>query len=133
MQKDLKISQLIKHYGSTKEGFVKFLYDNILNREGDREGLSCWLKQLESGNFSTSRTVAHFIFSSENQNLIEDMGNEEFINYLYTSILARTPDSEGYRNWLQHISQGMSKREILEAFLDSREWIDICDRFGVRP
>ncbi|MCG9480117.1 MAG: DUF4214 domain-containing protein [Actinomycetia bacterium] len=133
VQRDLNISQLRQHYGSTNEGFVKFLYDNILNRVWDREGLSYWLKQLESGNFSASRTAAHFIFSSENQNLIENMGNEEFINYLYDLILARTPDREGYEQWLLHMDQGMSKREILDAFLDSREWIDICNRFGVNP
>jgi len=51
--------------GADDAAFVSRLYDNILSREGDQEGLGWWTEQLESGDYSRQDVVLGFVQSEE--------------------------------------------------------------------
>jgi hypothetical protein len=130
---DLSIGQLLSHYGPTTEGFVKTLYDNILGRVPDEDGLNYWTDQLNNNIFTGSQIVEHFIFSDELGAKVEAMSNEEFITFLYNSFLSRTPDSEGFNSWVSYMNSGVSKIDTLRVFMDNEEWFNICCMFNVNP
>jgi len=131
--KNLNINELLALYGPTPEGLVKMLYDTILGRFADIDGQKYWVGQLNSGAFNASQVVEHFIFSDELGASIDAMANEEFITFLYNSFLSRTPDSEGFENWVSYMSSGASKLDTLRVFMNNQEWLDICSMFNVAP
>ncbi len=51
--------------GADDAAFVSRLYDNILSREADQEGLGWWTQQLESGHCSRQDVVLGFVQSEE--------------------------------------------------------------------
>ena len=75
----------------------------------------------------------HFIFSGELDAKINAMTNEEFINFLYGSFLSRTPDIDGFNSWVDYMNSGVSKIDVLRAFMNNQEWFDICAMFNVVP
>jgi len=130
---NLNITQLVGHYGASSLGLLYTLYDNILGRVPDEDGLNYWNTQLNNSLFTASQIIEHFIFSDELGSKIEDMTNGEFINFLYNSLFARMPDADGYNQWLSFMASGNSKLDTLRAFLNNEEWINICILFNVTP
>ena len=130
---DLTIEQLLSQYGPTPEGFCKMLYDNILGRCPDEDGLNCWEDCLSNNVFGANQVVECFIFSDELGAKVAAMSNEEFITFLYNAFLSRTPDTEGFNSWLSYMNSGVSKLDILKSFLNNEEWFNICSMFNVTP
>ncbi|MGH1462058.1 MAG: DUF4214 domain-containing protein, partial [Neptuniibacter sp.] len=54
----------------SSEEFITLLYNNVLNREPDEEGLLYWVKVLEEGNLR-SKVLVDFSESEEHQGLVE--------------------------------------------------------------
>jgi hypothetical protein len=131
--KDLSIDELLAYYGPTPEGFIKMLYDNILGRLYDDSGFDYWKEQLNTGVFTASQIAERFVFSYELGSKVEKMDNEEFITFLYRSLLSRTPDESGFKNWVDYMDSGASKLDTLRAFISNKEWHDICHMFNVAP
>lgn len=131
--KDLNIDELLAYYGPTPEGFIKMLYDTILGRLYDDSGFDYWKEQLNTGVFTASQVAERFVFSGELSSKVEKMDNEEFITFLYRSLLSRTPDSSGFKNWVDYMDSGASKLDTLRAFMSNKEWHDICHMFNVAP
>ena len=104
-----------------------------MQRISDESGLNYWNEQLTNNAFGANQTVEHFIFSDEIGAQVAAMTSAEFINFLYSTLFARVPDTDGYNNWLSYINSGFSKEETLRAFLNNEEWINICKMFGVNP
>ena len=48
--------------------------------------------------------------------------NGEFINYIYDALFHRTPDEEGYESWVNGLSNGLSRSEVIESFINSEEF-----------
>jgi hypothetical protein len=130
---NLNMGQLVDHYGATSLGFLGMLYDNSMQRIPDAPGLNYWNEQLTGGVFGANFVVEHFIFSDEIGAKVAAMSNSEFINFLYSTLFARVPDTDGYNNWLSYMNNGFSKEETLRAFLNNEEWINICKLFNVTP
>jgi hypothetical protein len=127
---NLSICQQADLYGRTNTGFVKMLYDNILGRVPDDEGLNNWETALNNG-MSPSKIVYYFVFSDELKPRITIMGSEEFVTFLYKNIFNREPDSDGYNNWVSLMKNGMSKEDVLLLFLNGNEFKNICMMFGL--
>ena len=130
---NLDMGQLVNHYGATSTGFLGMLYDNSMQRIPDTSGLNYWNEQLTGGVFGANKVVEHFLFSDEIGAKVAAMTNEEYVSYLYTTLLSRNSDTDGYNNWLGYINSGFSKEETLRAFLNNEEWINICKLFNVTP
>ncbi|MEI7990407.1 MAG: DUF4214 domain-containing protein [Chloroflexota bacterium] len=133
MAKNLNIDQLLNHYGATPTGFLGMLYDNSMLRIPDSSGLNYWNEQLAGGVFGANQVVEHFLFSDEIGAKVAAMSSVEYVNFLYSTLLDRLPDTDGYNNWLNYINSGFFKEETLRAFLNNEEWINICKLFNVTP
>lgn len=120
-------------YEKTPSGFITYFYNKILFREPEEYGLNAWLERLESVAITGADMIFGFIFGEECQNIIKDYSNDKFIEFLYSQILGRDPDDFGYNTWLSKLNSGMSREDMLKEFLQSEEFKNICNGFGVNP
>lgn len=130
---DLSIAQQVATYGASNIGFTKMLYDNILGRVPDSEGEDDWVTALNEGSITLGDVIFGFVFSKELEGIISPAGPEEFITFLYKNVLNRNPDTDGYANWATLMQNGMTKEEVLLHFIDSDEFGNICEMFGLKP
>jgi hypothetical protein len=80
--------------GSTHQGFVRRLYEDILHRPPDAGGLRHWTDRMETG---TPRTVvAGGFFAS-----VESRADR--VDRLYRSILGRAADPTGISTWSRYL------------------------------
>jgi len=128
---DLSIEKQVAVYGASNVGFTKTLYDNILGRAADEEGLNAWVTALNEGRITLKDLVFGFVFSKELEPVVSPAGPEEYITFLYKNVLNREPDPDGFNNWLTHMQNGMTKEEVLLHFVDSEEFNKICEMFGL--
>ncbi len=112
------------------ELFVNRLYTMALGREGDIEGTYYWLTSLESGRASGADVVRGFLCSREFLN--KEMSDEYFLDILYRVILGRQPDETGKTYWLNKLSSGETRLQVIDGFLHSSEWNEICASYGIR-
>lgn len=112
---------------SEDEGFVTSLYASILKRQPDDGGHEYWLKELRGG-LSREQVIGRFFDSPEYQGF--GRSNRDYARDLYAAVLGRTPDQDGHSYWIQKLSQGMSRSEVLRRFLDSPEYKGIVTACG---
>ena len=116
---------------SALEEFVTRLYENFLNRKPDEGGLKAWVDALESGKATGAKVVAGFVNSQEFQN--NPLNNEDYVTALYRIIFDREPDAAGLANWLKVLENGRTKKKVLEGFLNSEEFKNLCEKLGIEP
>ncbi|BDM24245.1 DUF4214 domain-containing protein [Pseudomonas sp. LRP2-20] len=106
--------------------FVRELYENVLGRDADQDGLDAWVAQLFNG---TSRTdvVQSFLGSTE-AGLKSD---SDFIDSLYQSALGRTADEAGKADWQAALANGASHTDVALAIVGSAEAVEHNDNVVV--
>jgi LCP family protein required for cell wall assembly len=113
------------------QAFVTRFYVQCLNRQPDQAGLDEWVGRLLNGS-KTGADVAHgFVFSEEF--VSNNHGNEAFLTILYRAFFNREPDASGYNTWLGRIAGGMTREEVLDGFLKSQEFSQLCASYGITP
>lgn len=98
------------------------LYNAVLGRTPDSEGLGYWINDMDNGVMLT--TVAKgFIASNEFQvKYGADPSHATYLNLLYQNILDREPDQEGLNYWLTNMQNGIdSPAVVLASFSESFE------------
>jgi len=120
-------------FGSDKDirSFVYRFYQTILGRTPDAGGLNDWTERLKSGIFAGSDVARGFIFSQEFMN--KNVSNEEFVTILYHAFFDREPDSGGYQGWMDKLANGATRYEVLDGFLYSQEFGNLCRRYNIIP
>jgi hypothetical protein len=89
---------------------VRDIYEDVLGRDADREGLTDW-----------SRTVIRQGNSLDDvrENIANSEEAQERINDIYRDVLGREADSDGLETWSDALEDGESlddvRREILES------------------
>lgn len=110
------------------EAFVDRLYVDCLNRASDPNGKAFWVSQLLSGK-SGAEVAKQFFFSDE---LIKkNLSDKEFITRLYRTFMNREPDADGFKYWLNQMSNGKDRTFIFNSFINSTEWANICLKYGI--
>lgn len=110
--------------------FVTKLYKNILYRDPDPQGLANWVNALNNG--ATGSEIARgFLTSAEFTN--KNVSDESFVSTLYNALLDRAPDQQGYDGWVAALKNGNSRINVLNSFMGSQEFKDVCARYNVRP
>lgn len=121
---------IYKKYPAGVEGFIARLYDLVMGRSYDQEGLDYWKGQLDSGSMNASN-IARFFFSCDEYYSL-GYSLDDYITVLYKVFFDRKPDSEGFNYWKGLVlNNGKTRRDVLEGFINSQEWADVCIRFGV--
>ena len=111
--------------------FVERFYRTILERSPDAGGLNDWTERLKSGIFAGSDVAIGFIFSQEFYN--RDTSDEEFVTILYRAFFDREPDAGGFAGWMQKLKDGASRYEVLDGFLYSMEFGNLCRQYNIIP
>ncbi|MBM3709065.1 MAG: DUF4214 domain-containing protein [Actinobacteria bacterium] len=110
--------------------FVIRFYNYCLNREPDQEGLNNWVERLLAKKITGAQTAESFIFSPEFT--AKQTDNKEFLNILYRAFFNREPDPAGFNNWLSLLNSGYSRHFILAGFINSDEFIRLCNSYGIK-
>ncbi len=120
-------------YEKNSTGFVTLFYSRFFRRPPDQTGLDAWVAGLINGDITGADMVNGFIFSEENQALISDYTNSEFIMHLYEVLFDRAPGAANYDAWLSLMDGGMTIEDIVNSFTHSTEFEDFCNLFGIMP
>ena len=122
----------IKNNGNDKNlnGFVTRLYQNVLNRNPDKNGLSYWVNGLQSGKITGSEALTGFFTSNEMKN--KNLTNEAFIEELYNTVLNRKSDNGGLEYWKDRLDIQMSREYVINGFASSKEFSSMCKKYGVK-
>ena len=126
---EMNVSRDIKNiFNSIKSidditGKIYRLYNSAFGRFPDYVGYDYWVKRNNSKRIDFERTTQSFIDSKEYKEIYgEQMSNKSFIEALYSNVLNRLPDQEGYQYWLGNLSNFVDSRsDILIGFSESSE------------
>jgi hypothetical protein len=99
--------------GSTKQGFVNALYEDLLGREPDPGGLAVALTAL--ANNVSRQAVAAAV-------LARDEFHADLITALYEQFLQRAPDPVGFNLSMQALRGGFSEEGLIAVLLGSDEY-----------
>ena len=81
-------------------------------------------------NGNTGADVARgFLYSPEFLN--KAVSNEEFTTVLYWTFFNREPDQAGFNAWVAALNSGASKQDVIEGFINSTEWANLCLSYGI--
>jgi subtilisin family serine protease len=111
--------------------FVTRFYQQCLDRNPDTPGLNGWVLALSNGALYGADVANGFIFSQEFIN--RNTSNEEFVTILYRAFFDREPDTGGYDDWVNYINSGASRQEVLNGFIYSIEFENLCKSYGIAP
>lgn len=111
------------------EDFVSRMYTVALNREAETEGLNDWVGQLRNHTIDGAGIANGFINSREFLN--KNLSNDDFVRVLYATFFDREPDEAGMQDWLNRLNTGVSRTEVLSGFVNSEEFSNLCDTFGI--
>ena len=123
---DQYLSNMDKNGGQTK--LCVRLYQNILGRAPDTDGLNYWTGNLQNG-LSGCRLLEGFFNSQEFANMA--LTDEEYVEILYTTILGRKSDAAGKADWLGRLGKGSTRKDVLAGFAYSPEFSNMCSDAGI--
>ena len=111
-------------------GFVERLYTIALGRASDPVGKQDWIEAITLRGETGAGAARGFLFSDEFLN--KGVSNEEFVATLYRTFFNREPDQAGFNAWVDVLNSGTSKQEVIEGFINSTEWANLCLFYGIR-
>jgi len=98
------------------------LYEGIFGREPDAGGFAGWIENFANG-MSFQEAISRFIDSQEFQIQYAGTDDEGFLTNLYQNVLDREPDDAGLAGWLNNLMTGWTRADVVERFVESREFI----------
>ena len=111
-------------------GFVERLYTIALGRPSDPVGKQDWIDAITLRGETGASCARGFLYSPEFLN--KGVSNEEFVAVLYRTFFNREPDQDGFNAWVGVLNNGTSKEEVIEGFINSTEWANLCLFYGIR-
>ena len=115
--------------------FVDRLYNLCLGRNAEPEGKAYWIEHL-SGNQdknivqkNAAYVVQGFFLSPELIN--KNLSSEDYIKICYKVMLNREAEPAGLKYWSKKLDDGMSLYFILKGFIESPEFTQICNDYGI--
>ena len=108
---------------NTDSGKMFRLYNAAFKRLPDADGLKYWIDQFSSGANDERAVSSSFLLSDEfKERYGANISNAEYVKTLYTNVLGRDFDQEGYNYWLGNLNSGKETRyELLLGFAESPE------------
>ena len=111
--------------------FVERLYNVALGRESEKEGKDFWVEKVTNGEFTGGYCALFFLTGPEF--LQKNTTDDEFLTTLYKTFFDREPEKGGFDFWKDWLKNGHSRQEVIESFVDSAEWCNLCAKYGVNP
>jgi hypothetical protein len=119
------------------EEFVAALYKNLFNRPQETAGYIYWSAEYRRGVVSCSSITMGFLRSAETSPIrsvadASPANRAQYIQLMYMSVLGRYPDQPGFDFWLTAMNGGLGATELENALVDSPEFRNRCQSFGLR-
>ena len=117
--------------GASFKDFIERLYVVALGREAEEDGVNYWMKQVSENGFTGADCARFFLLESPefmNRNLPDDV----FIATLYQTFFGRESDEAGMSYWLGRLASGATKADLVNDFIESVEWCNICASYGIK-
>jgi hypothetical protein len=111
--------------------FVSRFYQVVLGRSAETGGHNYWVNSLVSGTRAGADVAREFIFS--NEFMSKNLGNEAYLEVLYSAFFNREADPGGRNHWLGRLYGGTSREEVLNGFIYSQEFADLCQEYSITP
>lgn len=111
--------------------FVDRFYTTVLNRDSESAGQIYWVDSLSTGIRAGADVARGFIFSQEFTN--RNLDNDAYVNTLYAAFFNREADSGGYSDWISKLNSGVSKSDVLDGFIFSQEFKNLCGAYSIAP
>ena len=108
---------------SDKVSHIALLYYTVLDRIPDASGLQYWMAQAQKG-VSLMCIDDAFVSSTEFQSKYANLSDSAFLDKLYLNAFDRTADEGGKSYWLNQLSQGVTRSDIVLAFSQSSEQLN---------
>ena len=109
--------------------FVGRLYTVVLGRDAELSGLDYWTAELLAKRCDGASLALSFFNSNEFK--ARSLTDEEYLTILYSAFFNRSIDGEGKAFWLSQMSNGTTRQSVLNSFVNSKEWDDICKSYGI--
>ncbi len=110
-------------------GFVTRAYVECLGRQPEEEGLAYWSMLLYTRTRSGADVFKDIVLSDECKE--RELAPEAYVEMLYSACLGRDPDEEGKAFWVSRRENGYPDEWFLRRFVESEEFRDICEDYGV--
>ncbi len=110
-------------------GYVERLYTVILGRASEEPGKTTWTNTLFGNTISAADAAYEFAFTPEFVN--QNVSDEEFVTRFYQALLDREPDDGGLEIWTNALKSGVSRKFVLEGFMESVEFTNLCNKYAV--
>ncbi len=114
-------------------GFVTYVYNGLLGRNPDIDGLNVYAGGLDNGTMAADDVVLSILASSEAQTKMAGYSDDMFIKYLYNSLLRRSASSSEVSAWKTVLDAGVSRMNAVRSFTRSTEFILVSSGYGVTP
>ncbi len=111
------------------ELFVERLYNVVLDRSADEDGMRNWASALMKHKNTGIKTAYGFFFSPEY--LKKARTDEQYVDDLYSAFMGREGDENGRQYWLSKMKNGTSRLKIFNGFACSPEFTAICESYGI--
>ena len=113
------------------EDFVERLYVVALNRPSEKEGKDYWCELVGNGTLTGADCARFFLTSPEFKG--RNLSDEEFLKVLYKTFFDRNAedDPDGFNFWMNSLKT-VGKDTVVEGFINSPEWCNICATYGVK-
>lgn len=112
--------------------FIERLYQTTLNRSSDPAGKSYWINKAKDG--ASGADLAYgFLFSKEFKANSSTMSHTSYVEILYSAFFGRHSDPNGLRFWTDQLYSGITRESIVDGFIGSQEWRDLCHSYGIEP
>lgn len=96
------------------------LYDTVFDRVPDLAGLQSFRDALDQG-YTLKDVAAAFVASPEFLNRFGALSNQQFVEQLYRAVLDREGDAAGIRSFVDALSNGYSRADVVLVFSESPE------------
>lgn len=108
--------------------FVNRLYNKILVRNGEPEGLNSHIGAYLQDR-DINRLAYNFIFSEEF--VSRNLSDEDYVELLYQTFFDRVSDPVGKTTWVTKLREGTSRYDVMLGFTGSPECAALIASFGI--
>ena len=113
------------------EEFVERLYTVALGRASEPEGKAFWVEQVVKNGF-TGADCARFFMLGAPEFLGRNLTDDEFVEVLYKTYFDRESEPDGKAYWMGRLASGENRAVLVEEFIESVEWCNVCAGYGVK-
>ena len=122
----------VQFTGTSFADFIERLYVVALNRASDESGKEYWMNKVMNAGY-TGADCARFFLIDSGEFAARGLSNEQFVEVLYQTFFDRGSDQNGKNYWMTKLSNGVSRSTIVNGFINSTEWCNLCAVYGVKP